>query len=238
MTTYLTSLLHICLLLAAKDIPPSPASHVYNENVISARAENALSSRLRQVEDGSGHQFVTALFQSLEGESLEDYANKVFKAWGVGKRERNDGILFCLFLKEKRWRVEVGYGLEGRITDLEAAELAQAGVPHFKAGDFDAGALAVAEGIAAKILGEPVPAGKQAQFPLALKVIIIVLLLVFVPLFFFMTLPGIFSNDMNRRRRAITSEYWGSGWSSQGGGFGGFSGGGGSSGGGGASGGW
>ena len=156
-------------LAAAKDIPPAPNSHVYNEGVLSQAAAAEATSRLRGLESRTGHQFVAGLFQSLEGANLEDYANRVFKAWRVGRAKRDDGLLFCLFLKERRWRVEVGYGLEGRLTDLESSQLAQtAGVAHFKAGDYDGGVLAVIDALSAKLeggdeAGGPSPPGASAD---------------------------------------------------------------------------
>ncbi len=62
-----------------------------------------------------------AIFRSLEGESLEDYSNRLFKHWKIGDAKKNDGVLLALFKEDRKWRVEVGYGLEGVLTDLEAA---------------------------------------------------------------------------------------------------------------------
>jgi uncharacterized protein len=141
---------------AAKDIPPSPDSYIHNEGVISEAAAAEAGQRLRAFEQRTGRQFVVGLFQDLENESLEDYTNRLFKAWRVGQAKRDDGLLFCLFLKERRWRVEVGYGLEAELTDLESSEIAQAAaVPHFKAGDYDGGVLAVIDALSAKLEGTP-----------------------------------------------------------------------------------
>ena len=139
---------------AAKPIPPAPFVYVYNEGVVSQDASEQLSRLLKSFELQTGHQFVIGLFQSLDSESIEDYTNRVFKDWKIGGKKNNDGLLFCLFLKDHRWRVEVGYGLEGVITDLEGAEIArQAGVPYFKEGDFETGILAVAGQLAIKMGG-------------------------------------------------------------------------------------
>ncbi|HVE13197.1 MAG TPA: TPM domain-containing protein, partial [Elusimicrobiota bacterium] len=131
---------------AGKAVPPSPSSYVYNEGVVSAAAEARLSQALGAFERETGHQFVAALFRSLDGESLEDYSNRVFRAWKIGDAKRNDGLLFALYKDDRRWRVEVGYGLEGTLTDLEAAEIARDGVPYFKNGDYDRGVQAVVDG--------------------------------------------------------------------------------------------
>ena len=220
-------------LRAAKAIPPAPSSYVLNEGVISAEAEAHLSRTLSDFEQGTGHQFAVALFQSLDGEDLDDYSNRVFRAWKIGGAKTNDGLLFCLYKQNRKWRVEVGYGLEGVITDLRAGEIARdQGVPHFKDGDFDGGVLAVVNALAAKLQGQEVSAparsddsGQLSGAVLALVFLIVLLLL----------------QSRSRSFRIISSGCFfilGSGRGGGGSGFDGFSGGGGSSGGGGASGGW
>lgn len=140
---------------AIKTTPPSPDSYVYNENVISAETAGHVSQRLEDFEKNTGRQFVIALFQSLEGESLQEYVNRLLRAWKIGSREKNDGLLFCLFVKERRWRVEVGYGLEGTLTDLEAADLVdRAATADLKIENYDQAVQDVIDALAAK-LGEP-----------------------------------------------------------------------------------
>ena len=129
-----------CAAFAAKPIPPSPRAYVHNERVLSAPAAARLSALLAGFQRETGHQFVVALFESLEGESLETYSTALFRAWKIGDAKRNDGLLLALFRKDRLWRVEVGYGLEGVVTDMEAGEIARSqGVPHFKSGDFASG---------------------------------------------------------------------------------------------------
>ncbi len=214
-------------LWAAKPIPPAPRSYVLNEGVISAGAEARLSRTLSEFEQATGRQFAVALFQSLDSESLEDYSNRVFRAWKIGGAKANDGLLFCLYRRDRKWRVEVGYGLEGSLTDLSAGAIArERGSPRFRAGDFDGGVLAVADALAARIRGDriPAPAGEDAG-----RLSGAALILFFFAVVFLMRLRfspyGIGAGGS-----------WGSGGGSWGGG--GFSGGGGSSGGGGASGSW
>ena len=85
-------------LAAPKAIPPAPYSYVYNERVLSEAAAAEAGRRLSAFEGRTGHQFVVGLFQSLEEESLEDYTNRLFKAWRVGQAKRDDGLLFCRVL--------------------------------------------------------------------------------------------------------------------------------------------
>ena len=234
-------------LWAGKAIPPSPPSYVHNEGVVSPGEEERLSETLRDFERATGHQFVVALFQSLDGENLEDYSNRVFRAWKIGGAKLNDGLLFCLFQQDRKWRVEVGYGLEGVLTDLQAGEIARdQGVPYFKSGDFDAGVQAVAQALAAKLEGRPLPVragreGRYGEYPLFSVLIGLLLFIRCLTYGFRRRAYGYV--DVGRRPRDSFLEDFSRGggffgFFSGGGGGGGFSGGGGSSGGGGASGGW
>jgi uncharacterized protein len=253
---------------APKGYPPSPYSYVHNEKVVSTAAEARLSDLLRRTERQTGHQFVVALFQSLDGNNLEGYSNRLFRAWKIGDAKRNDGLLFALFLKDRRWRVEVGYGLEATVTDAEAFELVESrGVPAFKRGDFDGGVVAAAEGLAAKIGGPaeshpppapppPLPFWKTTTGDATklMAVLWVVGSLVFLSLSFLTFLItyaewrlGLYGGKRRKSYKDFLSSSAGryvssssGGFSSGGGGWsgGGFSGGGGSSGGGGASGGW
>jgi uncharacterized protein len=227
----------------AKPFPASPRDYVHNEGVISASAESELSSLLSGVEKQSGHQFVVALFQSMEGESLEDYTNRLFKHWRIGDAQKNDGVLFAIFKQDRKWRVEVGYGLEGVLTDLEAAEIARAGVPFFKTGDFDSGVSTVSRLLARRITGEdPRPAAPPPSsssdgdgFTLFDAVIIIFMLAVLVLVLIVMNAGDYGGGGGWSSSDSSWSSSSSSSWSSS---DSGFSGGGGSSGGGGASGGW
>jgi uncharacterized protein len=200
--------------------------------VVSAAAEGQLSQTLGDFERKSGHQFVIALFQSLEGESLEDYSNRVFRAWKIGDAKRNDGLLFCLFKQDRKWRVEVGYGLEGTVTDLEAGAIARdQGLPYFRSGDFDGGVQAVGGGLIARLEGNlPSAPSRDVSGAGNALIIIIVIALFLLRLFIGWTIGG--------RVGAMYSIFGGGFGGGGGGGGGGFGGGGGSSGGGGASGGW
>jgi len=205
-------------------------------------AAPAIGARLADFERKTGHQLVVAAFQSLDGESLEDYVNRLFRAWKPGSAKANDGVLFALFVRERRWRVEVGYGLEPVLADLEAAEIARAGVPSFQSGDYAGGVAAVVEGLTARLSGGPARPRRRAQGEdEAQGILNAVLVAIFVTFLILIAAARAgFTSTIGRRRRRGPPG-WGGGFGGWGGGDGfgggGFSGGG-SSGGGGASGGW
>ncbi len=72
----------------------------------------------------------------MEGDYIENFAVKLFEAWGIGKEENDNGILLLVALQEKQMRIEVGYGLEGALTDAEASWVIQEMIPYFQQGEY------------------------------------------------------------------------------------------------------
>jgi uncharacterized protein len=120
---------------------PSLTGRVTDEaGILSAGARDALSSKLGELEAKSGIQLVVATVNSLQGEEIEPYANALFRTWKLGEKDKNNGVLLLVAPNEHRVRIEVGYGLEGTLTDaLSKIIIANAIAPRFKAGDFDGG---------------------------------------------------------------------------------------------------
>ena len=125
------ALLLAALLLAAL-IPmtaaalPAASSQFYctdEADVITSQREDYYVSRSAALEAATGAQIVVATVNSLEGQDIEGYANSLFRAWGIGDQQKNNGLLILLAPNERQIRVEVGYGLEGRINDAKAGRL-------------------------------------------------------------------------------------------------------------------
>jgi uncharacterized protein len=115
--------------------------------VLSPSTIAALEAELAAHEDSTSNQIVVLTIPSLEDEVLEPYATRVFREWGLGLEERDNGVLVLVAVQDRRVRIEVGYGLEGDLTDATAGSIIRYEiVPRFKQGDFDAGVL---EGVSA-----------------------------------------------------------------------------------------
>ena len=83
---------------------------------------------------------MVATVSSLQGEEIEPYANELFRAWKLGETKKNNGVLLLIAPKERKVRIEVGYGLEGTLTDaVSSVIISNAIAPRFKAGDFNGG---------------------------------------------------------------------------------------------------
>ena len=197
-----------------------------------------IGNKLKNYEDASGHQMAVATVPTLEGYDIRDYGNRLFRKWALGDKKRNDGVLVLVAPNEHKVSIEVGYGLEGDLTDAMSSIIIQnAMVPRFKAGDYVGGVNAGIEDIEKVIGGQGDQVVKRVQNQSALTINDI---LPFIIMFIFIVI--ILSNASRGGRMMIIPGGFsgggglGSGGSSRGGG--GWSGGGGNSGGGGASGGW
>src|SRR5207245_9976057 len=111
--------------------------------VLSAEDRARLEDKLRAREQGSSNQVVVAIFRSLQGESLEDYSIRLGQAWRIGQKGLDNGVIFLVFTEDRKMRLEVGYGLESKLTDAISSQiLRQAVAPRFREGK-------IADGIAA-----------------------------------------------------------------------------------------
>ncbi|HLF55627.1 MAG TPA: TPM domain-containing protein [Thermoanaerobaculia bacterium] len=228
-------------------LPPAPGRWVTDEaGVLSRAAASAIDLQLEAFEKEQGTQILVAIFRKLpEDQALEDWTQRVAQAWRVGRAEHDDGAVLFVFVDDRELRIEVGYGLEGALTDLESkAILEEVLIPQLREGDWDGGVAAAADAMIEAVRGEYRPA-TGASYRRRGRVPPGQLLFFAFVVFLFVVLSSRFG-----RRGRWRSGNWGGGgfgggrWGGGGfggggfGGGGGFSGGGGSFGGGGASGRW
>jgi uncharacterized protein len=206
-----------------------------------------LERKLADLDQKSGIQLVVATVPSLDGQEIEPYANGLFRAWKLGEAKKNNGVLLLVAPKEHRVRIEVGYGLEGTLTDAVSSLIIRNAIaPRFKAGDFNSGVTRGVDDIITALTTDaaewkPKPTDTRAERDPSLFDAL-------APFLIFLFLLFVFARIGRRGGGNVVFIPMGMGggfprggdFSGGGGGFGGggFSGGGGSSGGGGASGGW
>ncbi|MEW6258249.1 MAG: TPM domain-containing protein [Pseudomonadota bacterium] len=176
---------------------------------------------------------------------MEDYANRLFRYWKLGQAKKNNGVLLLVAPTERKVRIEVGYGLEGILTDAVASTIIRnAIIPSFKAGDMAGGLVKGTDAILEILNLDPEDARQRAKALEGAQAggeadwVFILVLVIMVIIFILIIRHGGGGGGRTRRRGGMV--YFpggGGGWSGSSSG-GGFSGGGGSSGGGGASGGW
>ena len=139
----------------AFNFPPLTGRVVDQAGIISAQSRNDLEAKLKDLESKSGIQLVVATVKSLEGSDVETYANELFRSWKLGEAKKNNGVLLLVAPTEHKVRIEVGYGLEGTLTDaLSSVIISSAIVPRFKANDFTGGIERGVDGILSVLSGD------------------------------------------------------------------------------------
>jgi uncharacterized protein len=119
--------------------------------------ETQLGAELEALERSTAAQVVVLTVPSLEGDPIEDFSMRVAETWKLGGERADNGVLVVIARDERLVRIEVGYGLEGALTDAESGRIISGLMtPRFRAGDFDSGVGAAIDAIAAKLRGEPV----------------------------------------------------------------------------------
>ena len=229
-------------------MPPSPANY-FNDyaNVTSPATAAQLNRTLEDFEKQTSSQIVVAVYPKMETDSsIEDYTQRIFRTWGVGQRDKNNGAVLFVFVQDHKMRIHTGYGLEGALPDALCKRILDDEIaPYFKRGDYNGGLTAGVTAMIAATKGEykgtgrtVADSGSHASNNIDSGLVAFI---------FFVIIVAFSILGAGRRRGGgwiIGGGGWsgGGGWGGGGGGFsgggGGFSGGGGSSGGGGASGSW
>jgi uncharacterized protein len=229
---------------ASEVIPPAPA-HYFNDyaGAVSSGTAADLDAQLTQFERGTSNQIVVAIYPQMQSDSsIEDYTVRVAQSWGVGQKDRKNGVVLFVFINDRRTYIQVGYGLEGALPDATCHQIIENEIkPYFRAGNYDDGLRAGVTAIMQAVRGEYKGTGQavgDSNEPGSFHLFFLIFFVVFL----------MFSFWSSRRRARLygssgSSFVWFGGFGGGrgfggGGGGGGFSGGGGSFGGGGAGGSW
>lgn len=225
-------------------VPSTPPNYVVDmAGIVEDSVERRINGFLRELEQKTTAQVVVLTVPGMEGGAIEDFSLSVAEQWGLGQAGKDNGVLIVVALKERKYRFEIGYGLEGVLPDSKVGSIGrQYIVPYFKKGDYSNGtaaaALAVANEIAAgagvtitgmpvlRATGRTVKRGKRTVLGTVVSIVFFIVMAIL-----FIRNPRLFIMFMLMSSMGGRRGSWGGG-----GGFGG--GGGGGFGGGGASGGW
>src|SRR6186713_1068326 len=140
----------------AAELPALTGRVVDNANIIDPAAEAALTQKLADFETKGSDQIVVATIPSLDGEEIEPYANRLFRFWKLGQAKETNGVLLLVAPNDRKMRIEVGYGLEGTLTDLHTKLIIENDmVPAFRAGDFSGGISKAVDDMVMVLEGNP-----------------------------------------------------------------------------------
>lgn len=236
--------------LAAQDFPSSPSGHVNDyANLLSSQEAQNLEQKLRTYRDTTSNVIAIAIVESLQGLPREEVATTLFNDWKMWEGNRQNGVLILVAPNERQMQIEVGYGLEGAVTDLQAGRIVDEILrPNFQQGNFYAGLQQATTVIMQLASGEYDAVDRATDDSGNFSFIILIIIFIII---YTLVRAGDGKGGGGRRKRRQTLGsggpiIWGGGGFSGGGsggfgggGFGGFGGGGGfGSGGGGAGGGW
>ena len=228
----------------AEVIPPKPDRY-FNDyaDVVSKTAALRFNEELAQFERETSDQVVVAIFPKMQSDSdIADYTQRVAQAWGVGQKERRNGVVLFVFVQDRKMFIQVGYGLEGALPDITAFDITEYKMkPRFRNGDYEGGLATGIDSIFKAIRGEYKGSGNTVAernrrgggAPSFLFFIIFLIALIAISRIM-RRLGGYGYSSRRGGPIFFPGGGGGGGWSSGGGGGGGFSGGGGSFGGGGA----
>ena len=245
----------------AQTFPELTGRVVDTADLLDAATEAELTEKLAAFEEKSSDQLVVVTVPDLQGYEIADYGYQLGRAWGIGQKGEDNGVLFLVSRDDRKVRIEVGYGLEGTLTDALSSTIIQTDIlPAFKSGDYPGGIAKGVDGIITVLSGDAAELQARADrnaswsgedsFGLIFGVLFVGIWIVVLGSFLFATLARLRGTKVGPNKYRWLGTTWsfnntssGSGSSSSGGfssgsSGGGFSGGGGSFGGGGSSGSW
>lgn len=182
---FILSLFFATSAFAAVVFPHLSGRVVDEAGILTPTQEQKLTEVLAAHEAVTSNQLIVVTLKDLGQNTIEDYGYKLGREWGIGQKDKNNGVLFIIAPNDRQVRIEVGYGLEGQLTDaLSRAIIEKEVLPHFKAGDYAGGIEAGVKVIIAALDGNLEPLGKKknADFILIFVVCIfaVAIILVFI----------------------------------------------------------
>lgn len=183
---------------AALNVPSRPEDRVTDyTSRLDRQQTTAIESLIARYEKDTTNQIAVAIFESLKGENLEDFSIRLAEQWKIGQKEKDNGVILLIFLNDRKLRIEVGYGLEGSLTDAMSNTIINSViVPYFKKGQYEKGILVGVASIM-KVISPEYDIANAAQpqqaynqyagtsqqvdaAPLARLIILVVLILLFI----------------------------------------------------------
>ena len=150
--------------LADIAVPPLAGRVVDRTGTLSSTDVDTLNQTIRAFEARKGSQVAVLVVPTTDGESIEQFSLRVAEAWKIGRKKIDDGVLLVIAKNDRKLRIEVGYGLEGALTDVTSKRIIDEIItPRFRNGDFGGGISAGVDRILRVVEGEKLPAPPQRQ---------------------------------------------------------------------------
>jgi len=166
--------------------PPELSGRVVDTtNTLSKQEKQNIENAIIQFEKETGGQFAVCIVPDIKDETIESASIKVAEAWKIGNKEKDDGIIFFITMKERQFRLEIGYGYESKINDGKAGDITRAVTPFFKEGKWGEGIVFAINSCNSIITGKQITVQSQEnteenenQIPLGFIIVIAILLFI------------------------------------------------------------
>jgi uncharacterized protein len=157
--------------------PGQPAGFVNDfAGLMTEPVRSALSIELTEFQKATTTEIAVVTITSLQEDTIENFAVKLFEEWGIGRADVDNGVLFLIAKDDRQFRIEVGYGLEGALTDIQARRiLDEVARPKFQAGDYDGGITSAVAEIEKAVRGEEFAGKNEAETPVSDVFVIIIM---------------------------------------------------------------
>jgi uncharacterized protein len=176
----LTALTLLGAAASAQAVPELTGRVVDTADLLSPATESTILNLLAAHEDSTSNQVAVLTIPSLDGAVLEEYATTVFRSWALGQADRDNGVLLLISRDDRQIRIEVGYGLEGSLTDATAGSIIRNEMtPRFRDGDFDGGTLGAVTAILGALDGTYVAEESPDRMPLPMALLMSLVFLAF-----------------------------------------------------------
>ena len=173
----------LAAVFAAPQFPALTGRVVDDANLLSAATRAELSALFARHEKDTGNQVVVATLADLQGYDIADFGVQLGRHWKIGQKDRNNGVLLIVAPRERKVRIEIGYGLEGDLTDALGRDIIESDIlPHFRQGDYEAGIRAGAKAILGAIAGTYPSTPKRNERNNRWVLIAVLLIFILVPL--------------------------------------------------------
>lgn len=183
LVVFVLAMLCFCQVASASTVG-KPAKDIYvvdNANMLSADTKDKLLSASNDLYDSTGAQFDIVTVNSLDGVSIEEFSNDLFNEWGIGNKDTNNGVLILVSKEDRKFRIEVGSGLEGTLTDAYCHNELNVLKDSFVKGNYDDGVLTVSNDICYSIAnGDADTETHKGLTPIEKTVIIIVIIILLI----------------------------------------------------------
>lgn len=136
------------------EVPKLTGRVVDTANILSNEEKENIENAILNFEKNTGGQFAVCIVPEMTGETVESASIKVAESWKIGNKDKDDGIIFFMSMKEREFRIEVGYGYEGKLNDAQAGDLGRLAIPKFKEEKWGEGIVIIVNGCSNVVSGK------------------------------------------------------------------------------------